>query len=78
MRKPIMMNLSEEELVLLVGIIGYSSGGVLNEVYADLVSSLSTEQLNKADKISTAIAVKANGYHIKEEDLLHEVFKRKG
>lgn len=75
MRKPIMLNLSEEELLLLVGILGYSTGDVLTEVYAGLVDELDHKQVSLADKISTQIAITANGYYINEDDLMHEVLK---
>lgn len=75
MRVPFMMNLSEEEIILIAGVIGYSSGDVLTEVYNELMDLLTNEQQAIARDISTAIAVKGNGYHIHEEELLYEAFK---
>ena len=77
MRKPVMLNLSEEELVMLVGILGYSSGTTLQEVYMGLVDELTHEQLVMADEVARQIAITANGYYIKEEDLLMTVFRAK-
>ena len=71
--KEVTLRLSEEEIMLLVGIIRYSDGEILTNVYSQLVDNLTNEQLTKAIRIATNIAITANGYYIHEEDLIYEV-----
>lgn len=75
MKREIKLHLSDEEIILLSGILGYCTGDVLTEAYMELLRYLTFEDVRKTDSIATAIAVKSNGYYINEEDLLHEVLK---
>ena len=75
MRKEVILHLSEEEIILLAGILGYCSGDVLTEAYMELLEHLNLKQVTSTDSVATAIAIKDNGYYINEDDLLHEVLK---
>lgn len=75
MREEVKLNLSKEEIILLAGILGYCTGDVLTEAYMELLEHLNLKEVTLTDSVATAIAIKANGYYINEEDLLHEVLK---
>ena len=73
MRKEFTLTLNEEELILLVGILRYSVGEVLTEVYSQLARNMTADQLLKAIAVAREIAITGNGYYINEEDLIYEV-----
>lgn len=75
--KEIKLQLSEEEIMLLVGILRYSEGEILTNAYSQLADQLTNEQLAKAIQIATNIAITANGYYIHEEDLIYEVLTKR-
>ena len=78
MMKQVTLNVSEEELLLLVGILRYSEGEILTNTYSQLVNELDSDQLSKAIQIATSIAITANGYYINEEDLIYEALRKGG
>ena len=75
MREEVVLNLTKEEIVLLSGILGYATGDVLTETYMELLRHLNVKEVALSDSVAKAIAIKANGYYINEEDLLHDVLK---
>lgn len=75
MREKVVLNLTKEEIILLTGILGYATGDILTEIYMELLEHLNVKEVALSDSVATAIAIKANGYYINEDDLLHEVLK---
>lgn len=75
MREEVVLNLTKEEIVLLSGILGYATGDILTETYMELLRHLNVKEVALSDSVAKAIAIKANGYYINEEDLLHDVLK---
>lgn len=72
----ITLKLTEEEQILLAGILAYSDGDILTNVFDKLTETLNHDQRQKIRKIVREIAIKANGYYIDEEELLYEIFRK--
>lgn len=73
MREQITLEMNREEMILLAGILLYSSGGVLTEVYQKIFEKLSPKDWQRVDQVATQIAINGNGYYIDEDDLLYEI-----
>ena len=70
MRKDITINVTDEELILLTGILYYSEGAILDEVFHKLMDNIPKIKRTFVKDVAREIAVTGNGYYINEDDLM--------
>ena len=70
MRKDITISVTDEELILLVGMLYYSEGQILDDVFHKLMDNIPKHKRTFVKDVAREIAVTGNGYYINEDDLM--------